>query len=66
MQCPSCGAAVVPEQKFCHECGALLRGITETTQEVDVVEPDTVASSAVTHDAKSMHSKKALEFEISI
>ena len=47
MQCPSCGAAVVPEQKFCHECGASLRGITETTQEVDVVEPDTVASSAV-------------------
>ncbi len=37
MQCPSCGAEVSPEQKFCHECGASLRGVTETTQEVDVI-----------------------------
>ncbi|MEM9516022.1 MAG: zinc ribbon domain-containing protein [Actinomycetota bacterium] len=40
MQCPSCGAEVSPEQKFCHECGASLRGVTEATQEVDVIGGD--------------------------
>ncbi|MEO1055668.1 MAG: zinc ribbon domain-containing protein [Actinomycetota bacterium] len=48
MQCPSCGAEVSPEQKFCHECGASLRGVTEATQEVDVI-----GSDAPTPDGQS-------------
>ncbi|MEM8746386.1 MAG: zinc ribbon domain-containing protein [Actinomycetota bacterium] len=37
MKCPACEAEVAEGQKFCHECGALLRGVTDPTEPLDVL-----------------------------
>lgn len=39
MQCHVCNAEVGDGQKFCHECGQSLAGVTDATQELDVI-PD--------------------------
>jgi hypothetical protein len=44
MQCPSCGTAVRPGQKFCMECGASLRGVADDTGEVPVIRSQTPPS----------------------
>ena len=35
MVCPSCGVEVVERQKFCADCGASLRGVTEPTELIE-------------------------------
>ncbi|RLE25292.1 MAG: hypothetical protein DRJ50_03215, partial [Actinobacteria bacterium] len=40
MVCPDCGVDVPEKQKFCHECGASLKGVTEPTEEFDSAAPD--------------------------
>ncbi len=50
MFCPLCGHAIFEGQKFCPECGHSLRGITDPTQPVSVLDeadlpPETDASS---------------------
>ncbi len=36
MVCPSCGVEVKEQQRFCAECGASLRGVTEPTEPLEV------------------------------
>ena len=35
MMCPDCGVEVPANQKFCHDCGASLKGTTEPTEAID-------------------------------
>ena len=37
MECHECGAGVSEEQKFCHECGTSLHGVTAPTERVETV-----------------------------
>ncbi len=39
MVCPGCGVEVQENQKFCHDCGASLKGVTEPTELVDTTSP---------------------------
>lgn len=39
MECHECGTEVSDGQRFCHECGSSLRGVTDATEPVEPVAP---------------------------
>lgn len=45
-RCPHCGALILPDEKFCSQCGASLTGATDTAGAVDTGE-QTPANAAV-------------------
>ena len=38
MECHACGAPVIEGQKFCHECGESLAGVTDSTERLDMAD----------------------------
>ena len=57
MRCHVCNAEVGDGQRFCHECGESLTGVTDATQELSVVPADELAATqamdAIDSDAES-------------
>ena len=49
MLCPKCGADVPDNQKFCHDCGTTLKGVTDPTERVDEVGTDEAHLPALSH-----------------
>lgn len=46
MRCHACDVAVGDGQRFCHECGATLAGVTDPTEQVEVVPGSDVVPGA--------------------
>ncbi|WP_420451843.1 hypothetical protein [Ilumatobacter sp.] len=47
MRCHVCNVAVGEGQRFCHECGESLRGVTDPTLPLDAIDPDDEGTSTV-------------------
>lgn len=54
MRCHVCNVAVGDGQRFCHECGESLRGVTDATETHDIVADDTATETATETEVETV------------